>query len=464
MKNERILDALEKVDEELIVEAAPGNKPPRKNSMNWVRWGTVAACVVLIVGLGAPQVLELYHGINSDGMKASTDGGVTIPPMNVTLSSASQADMIGFFIYEGRCYVQYEHIYEDVDIVEEYKGTAIGTIDEWTPKEGYVDYAGSIRGDFYSMKGYDPEFMLCTKDSRGVVSTYICNNGITLNYGRELYEDRLHLSENSIGLLYESRMSRYQSMGEIYELDIEEAFIQEFISQLGAEKFLLCKDVAEQEGWDHMGHSDMYYLYFTMNNGTKVQLILHDKGYVRFRGFWDVCVKVSAECYDKLLAAFEQKKGTPVAKTQEGTGTSYEDVMEDPQLGKYLPSYIPEEFQLKQAEIYYYLEKKTAKETGTMELYLYFVGRDNADRSYTITVSWADEYGNNGWSGPMVEFADLSPDIITENSKMADSTVTSPVQYPKTDFGIWYEDASVVISSRGLEADEVMKIMESVGQ
>ena len=30
MKNERILDALEKVDEELIVEAAPGNKPPRK--------------------------------------------------------------------------------------------------------------------------------------------------------------------------------------------------------------------------------------------------------------------------------------------------------------------------------------------------------------------------------------------------------------------------------------------------
>ena len=313
MKNERILDALEKVDEELIVEAAPGNKPPRKNSMNWVRWGTVAACVVLIVGLGAPQLLELYHGINSDGMKASTDGGVTIPPMNVTLSSASQADMIGFFIYEGRCYVQYEHIYEDVDIVEEYKGTAIGTIDEWTPKEGYVDYAGSIRGDFYSVKGYDPEFMLCTKDSRGVVSTYICNNGITLNYGRELYEDRLHLSENSIGLQYESRMSQYQSMGEIYELDIEEAFIQEFISQLGAEKFLLCKDVAEQEGWDHMGHSDMYYLYFTMNNGTKVQLILHDKGYVRFRGFWDVCVKVSAECYDKLLAAFEQKKGTPVA-------------------------------------------------------------------------------------------------------------------------------------------------------
>lgn len=129
-----------------------------------------------------------------------------------------------------------------------------------------------------------------------------------------------------------------------------------------------------------------------------------------------------------------------------------------------MPTYIPKEFQLEQAEIYYYLEQKTGKEIGTKELYLYYIGRDNADRSYTITVSWADEYGKNGWAGPMVEFADLSPDIIAENSKMADSTVSSPVRYPKTDFGIWYDDVSVVISSRGLEADEVMKIMESVGQ
>ena len=39
MKNERLLDALEKIDEELIEEAAPGNKPPKKKTKNmaWMK-------------------------------------------------------------------------------------------------------------------------------------------------------------------------------------------------------------------------------------------------------------------------------------------------------------------------------------------------------------------------------------------------------------------------------------------
>ena len=52
MKNERLLDALGKIDEELIAEAAPGNKPSKKsNSVVWMKWGTMAACALLIVGV-----------------------------------------------------------------------------------------------------------------------------------------------------------------------------------------------------------------------------------------------------------------------------------------------------------------------------------------------------------------------------------------------------------------------------
>ena len=32
MKNERLFEALEKIDSELIDEAAPGNKPPKKKA------------------------------------------------------------------------------------------------------------------------------------------------------------------------------------------------------------------------------------------------------------------------------------------------------------------------------------------------------------------------------------------------------------------------------------------------
>jgi len=57
MKNERLLDALEKIDEELIAEAAPGNKPPKKkNSVVWMKWGTMAACALLIVGVAIPYI------------------------------------------------------------------------------------------------------------------------------------------------------------------------------------------------------------------------------------------------------------------------------------------------------------------------------------------------------------------------------------------------------------------------
>lgn len=55
MKNERLLNALGKIDEELIAEAAPGNKPLKKkaNRKTWIKWGAMAACVCLIIGVGS---------------------------------------------------------------------------------------------------------------------------------------------------------------------------------------------------------------------------------------------------------------------------------------------------------------------------------------------------------------------------------------------------------------------------
>ena len=51
MKNERILTALEKIDEELIEEAAPGNKPPKKKwyRRTWVKRCIAAACICLFI-------------------------------------------------------------------------------------------------------------------------------------------------------------------------------------------------------------------------------------------------------------------------------------------------------------------------------------------------------------------------------------------------------------------------------
>ena len=60
MKNERLFEALEKIDEELIDEAAPGKKPPKKKAKiaAWVKWGAMAACALVIVGIGTPLLFN----------------------------------------------------------------------------------------------------------------------------------------------------------------------------------------------------------------------------------------------------------------------------------------------------------------------------------------------------------------------------------------------------------------------
>lgn len=60
MKEERLLDIFEKIDEELITEAAPGNKPQNKKSIVWVKWGAMVASICLVVGMLTPTFYEIF--------------------------------------------------------------------------------------------------------------------------------------------------------------------------------------------------------------------------------------------------------------------------------------------------------------------------------------------------------------------------------------------------------------------
>ena len=83
MKNERLFEALEKIDEELIDEAAPGNKPPKKKAKTatWVKWGAMAACALVIVGIGAPLLFN-HSGAVTGGNpeEPQLEGNITEKP------------------------------------------------------------------------------------------------------------------------------------------------------------------------------------------------------------------------------------------------------------------------------------------------------------------------------------------------------------------------------------------------
>lgn len=304
MTKEDFFETFGKIDES-YVEAA-GKPAKKKKGIMLKVCGFLAACLcVAVVALFIPK--QPYVPVREDSQTTVAENGIKIPQMKVDLSSNNAYDMLAFFIYQGRCYVANEWDLNTRDIIGERLGTATGLIDEWTPKEGYVELAGSIGGDFYAVKGYDPSFMLCMNRDGGV-TTFICGTGITLKYGRELYEERLHLSENYVSAEYESHSSWEYSKEEIYRLNVENnETLTNFINSLNDAEFMLCSDVPLEKNQSSIMDKEIYHLYFKMKNGTKVRLRLYEGGYVRFQGVMDVCVRVPQEDFNALINLLENK-------------------------------------------------------------------------------------------------------------------------------------------------------------
>lgn len=85
-------------------------------------------------------------------------------------------------------------------LIGEYLGYAVGNIDEWSSKDDYnKEFASTIGGDVYAINGYDTTFrigILWEHEGEKVLHLFSNLNGIKLVQGRDLYEERLHLSEN----------------------------------------------------------------------------------------------------------------------------------------------------------------------------------------------------------------------------------------------------------------------------
>lgn len=305
MKKEFLAEAMDQVSDRHIQDAIDYQK--KKHRILRRGWAIVAACLCVVI-CGA---VVWQHTGNAPAQKDPPEAakkGVTIPPMKVFLSDPEgiAADMVAFIIYEGRCYVEIQQEIEDA-LVGEHLGTSTGKIDEWTPKEGYVDLAGSVAGDFYAVKGYDPEFMVCMSGYAGRMMLLVNNNGITLNKGTELFENKLHLEGNFDKVRYQSGYDYYndngnmRSFGESYE----QALV-EFVKALNQGKFMLTDDIPLKEGQsDVYGSLETCHLYFQKEDGMVVHLQCFEGGYVQYAGVPDVCIKIDQKVFDAVYDAVD---------------------------------------------------------------------------------------------------------------------------------------------------------------
>lgn len=362
---EKLQDALGMLDDDLLLEVEELRRTPQKRRAPlWHRLTAIAACLCTLVGavyaarfMGGRAENEEF--LMADGAGAVTEGaaegvltedaaeseeamaeetaaeedaedcfetsegekrqnaacgelpaatGVFVEPMVVDLCDHPDriVDMIPFFIYQSRSYVYYGTLEDASQLIGGYLGTATGLIDEWTDEDGYVELAGSVMGDFYSVNGFETDFVLCMQRSDGAVEIYMNNNDITLYTGADLLQERFKVD----GQFTAECMSRdrwFNSKGVPYEMDEEgNEQIWALVEAMFDAPFVYTDDITLRDDAENIYDTELYHLYLHLENGMVVHLRLFDGGYVQLDGLHSVCIQVEEEVFWQTIKTMDQ--------------------------------------------------------------------------------------------------------------------------------------------------------------
>lgn len=308
----------EAIEDARLESATSGSKRKTRRRRIIGAVAVMAACTALVLGIAQPwKGIKPVAGDNpavdtsaSPG-SVSPDNGVMVPaptwdsvyippdPMPEAPEPGVAADMMAFFIYNGRMYVQTGQ-YADPSLREGYVCTVTGDIDEWSGADEYVEGASSIGGDVYSVKGYDTNFRLCMDGPDELIEFYDCLSDMTLYSGADLFETCLHV-ENYVGAYYILDADWEENIDNRHELDPES--LEAFVS------LLMVSPMQEWSAWSENGDIFDYeyaeaHLYFELADGTTVHVRLFENGCVMYGGSAvRVCAYMPGAIFDEVFAA-----------------------------------------------------------------------------------------------------------------------------------------------------------------
>ena len=311
MKKNKILESMEYVDDEIIEEADGYASAKKKHG--WLKYGGMAACFCLVLA-GTFVVKKSLKPLPEE----NTPAQLVIPSVelpNSPMEDGVMADMIGLVVYNGGVYTQAEDYYGDdataVDaLIGDYLGYASGTIDEWSKKEEYdKNFASTVSGKVYTVKGYDTDFRICIRaeveDENGNPTLWIQFltrlNGITLDTGADLFENRLHMQGNVKSIQWQSHADWDLGGKNLRDLNIDSACWEDFLNQMNHGKFVYAwTDDMDQSIYDT---SNQVHLILTMEDNTIVRLRLIEGGYVGYDALGWYFVQIPGETFDAVYAA-----------------------------------------------------------------------------------------------------------------------------------------------------------------
>lgn len=311
MKKNKILESMEYVDDEIIEEADGYASAKKKHG--WLKYGVMAACFCLVLA-GTFVVKKSLKPLPEE----NTPAQLVIPSVelpNSSMEDSVMADMIGLVVYNGGIYTQAEDYYGDdataVDaLIGDYLGYASGTIDEWSKKEEYdKNFASTVSGKVYTVKGYDTDFRICIRaeveDENGKPTLWIQFlthlNGITLDTGADLFENRLHMQGNVKSIQWQSHADWDLGGKNLRDLHLDSVCWEDFLNQIDNGKFVYTwTDDMDQTIYDT---SNQVHLILTMEDNTIVRLRLIEGGYVGYDALGWYFVQIPGETFDAVYAA-----------------------------------------------------------------------------------------------------------------------------------------------------------------
>ncbi len=296
MKNEDLIDAMNYIDDDIIENAVT---PKKKNRA--VKWIAIAACFCLCIAVGtAFAINNSKNNIKDIGKEPSysSEDGVFIPKSEFSIpEKGAAADCIPFICYKD-CFYVYFFSNENIDLTDEYLGEAKNVIEcGRQTTELNIDFNGSVEGKAYTVKGYSPDFMLAVKSEYSIFYL-VKNNDITLNYGKELFEDSLHLKGNIEDVKYQSRYDWYYDNGNMKKVDKS---LDEFLDAINNAKFMPSSAIPYNTSSDNIyDGAEIFHLTIKKTDGLTVELRCFEGGYVMFTGI-DAVVKIDESIMNSLI-------------------------------------------------------------------------------------------------------------------------------------------------------------------
>ena len=312
-----LLDAIGGAEDSDILLAQKTQKKHR-----WIPWAA-AACLLLAVGAGAllrrPEPgTEPIIETHTLPAPVESEPGVWIPPIELPKpEEAAMADMKALVVVDGNLYTEGETYYDEAARVEpllgEKLGDATGTIDCFSDDSEYEKpFASTLAGEVFTVQGYDPDFRVAVRnvDSEGRLSIWLLDhlNGIYLNTGADLFEDRLHLRDRITSVQWQAHDDWNWNRGGMQDAALSPETWSAFLDAVDAGLFV---NTWQPEKSFYEGHpnSSIYdtpnqaHLFLTLTDGSRVELRLIEGGYVGYAPLGWYFVQIPGEAFDTVYNA-----------------------------------------------------------------------------------------------------------------------------------------------------------------